>query len=411
MTAISGWILITGFLAAGAAGLLGTLLVLRKLSLIGDAISHAVLPGIVLAFLLSGSRDPFIMLIGAGAVGLLTTIFIEWLHKRGVAEDASTGIVFSALFAFGVLLVSLFSGNIDLDADCVLYGELALVPLAQDFPPGSGIPRPTFILGVVYLVNLLLLGLLYKEWKITTFDAALATSFGFSAGLLHYLLMGAVSLTTVASFEATGAILVVAMFIAPAASAVLLFQRLSFVFVWTQVFALLTTGLGYLLARALDGSIAGAMSTVAGILFTLTLVFAPERGILAKLYSKRRLHRRIALEDLIGLLYRLEEKGEGARGHALEASLVSRAKHAGLVEQTSHGWMLTANGKQVGHSLVRSHRLWESFLETEFQLPADHTHATADEVEHFLSAADRSVLERLLSFRTIDPQGKPIPKE
>lgn len=405
------WILGTAYLAAASASLLGVFLVLRKLSLVGDAIAHAILPGIVVAFLISKSRNPQIILIGAGAVGVLATIMIEWITKAKIYEDSSIGIVFTVLFSIGVILVSLFSENVDLDAECVLFGELALLPLQSDFPVGSGIPRSTFALMMVYLLNIGLILILYKEWKITTFDPALATMLGFSSNLLHYLLMVAVSLTTVAGFEATGAILIVAMFIGPAISAILLFNKLSHVLIATQVISFVIAFLGYLLAKGLDSSIAGSMTTVNAVLFLGIILFSKQNGILIKWMAKRELQKRIALEDLIGLLYRLEERNETTKGLALDKKLLKSAIRKKLITVENFRYQLTDIGKQLGATLLRSHRLWESYLEQELQLPADHTHQSADIVEHFLGYEDRSLLAKILKQRTHDPQGKPIPKE
>lgn len=231
------WIILTGALVAGSCGLLGTFLVLRRMSLLGDAISHAVLPGIAIAFLLSGSRAVLPMFLGAAAFGLLTTLLIETMHRRlRVQEDAAIGIAFTALFAVGVILISAWAGNVDLDQECVLYGEIAYTPWDVFIVKGTDMgPRPVWILGFVFLLNLLLISLLFKELKLSSFDPALAAALGFNAALLHYILMGAVSLTTVASFESVGAILVVAMFIVPGASAYLWSDRLKTILVLAVV--------------------------------------------------------------------------------------------------------------------------------------------------------------------------------
>src|SRR3989338_7775031 len=228
MTA-SFWIIMTGILASASCGMLGSFLVLRRMSMLGDAISHAVLPGIALAFLISNSRHPIPMLLGAAACGLLTAFVTELLHRTvRLQQDASIGVTFTWLFAVGVILISLFAGQVDLDQECVLYGEIAYVP--WDLWIVNGIsygPRAVWILGGVFLVDLLFVWLCYKELKLTAFDPELAESLGISPRLFHYLLMAAVSLTTVAAFESVGAILVVAMLIAPAATAYLLTDRLS----------------------------------------------------------------------------------------------------------------------------------------------------------------------------------------
>ncbi len=281
----SFWIILTGMLAASACALVGCFLVLRRMAMLGDAISHAVLPGIAIAFLFSGSRAPLPMLAGAGALGVITTFLIETLHRRGkLQQDASIGVTFTWLFALGVILITLFAGQIDLDQDCVLYGEIAYVPLDLWISDGGAIlgPRAVWTLGVITLLNLLFVGICYKELKITAFDPALATSLGISATLWHYLLMAMVSLTTVGSFESVGAILVVAMLIAPPATAYLLTDHLGRMLLYAVLLGCTSAIGGYCLAYMLDGSIAGAMAVVAGFQFALAFFFSPTHGIIPK---------------------------------------------------------------------------------------------------------------------------------
>jgi len=284
------YIILTGALVASSCGLLGCYLVLRKMAMMGDAISHAVLPGIVLAYLISGSRDSTVMVIGAAFIGLLTTFLIEFLHRKArLQEDASIGVIFTTLFAIGVILISYFAENIDLDQDCVLYGEIALIPLdtwTSSFGMDMG-PIAMWIAGGVFLTVLCFIGIGYKELFLTTFDPAYAASIGISVTLWHYLLMGMVSFTTVASFEAVGAILVVAFLIAPPATAYLLTENFNKMLLISIVVGTLSSIGGYYLAVVLDASIAGGMSTVAGLIFLITLLFSPSQGVLTKMHRTK----------------------------------------------------------------------------------------------------------------------------
>ncbi len=285
------YIILAGTLVAVSCGLLGCYLILRKMAMVGDAISHAVLPGIVIAFFLAESRDSFYMLLGAGLIGMLTTFLIEFLHQKGKLQtDASIGVTFTWLFALGVILISAFAGQVDLDQECVLYGEIAYVPLDLWITEDGTIlgPRILYLLGFVLLLVISFIVFGYKELYITTFDPAYAAAIGVSTTLWHYLLMGAVSFTTVASFEAVGAILVVAMLIAPPATAYLLTDKFKVMLAITCVLGFLISILGYYLAVALDGSIAGAMATVAGILFALTFLFSPSQGVIIRFIKQKR---------------------------------------------------------------------------------------------------------------------------
>lgn len=288
--AAAGWIILTGALVASAAGIVGCFLMLRRMALLGDAISHGVLPGIAVAFLLSGTRDTFVMVLGAGAFGLLTTVLVQTLQRTGLQEDAGMGISFTALFAVGVVLISLFASHIDLDLDCVLYGEIAYTPWNTLEINGVNVgPSPVWTMGIITLIVVAVISLFYKELKLTAFDPGMAAAVGINVVLVHYVLMGLVSLVTVGAFESVGAILVVAMMIAPAATAYLLTDRLRTMLVLSVVQGVLSSVFGYFLARALDSSIAAAMAVVSGGLFVLALLFAPEKGIIARRLLFRRL--------------------------------------------------------------------------------------------------------------------------
>tara|TARA_R110002072_G_scaffold55007_8_gene143784 strand:- start:794 stop:1681 length:888 start_codon:yes stop_codon:yes gene_type:complete len=264
------WIILTGSLIAISCGLLGCYLVLRKMAMVGDAISHAVLPGIVLAYLFSGSREAIPMLIGAAVIGVLTTILIELFYKKAKLQiDASIGITFTWLFAIGIILISVFAGQIDLDQDCVLYGEIAYVPLDLWVSEGGlnlG-PRSLWISGTLLIILLIFIKISYKALFITTFNEDFAKALGINVAFWHFALMGSVSLTTVVSFESIGAILVVAFLIVPPSAAYLLTHELKKMLLLTSVLAILAAIGGYYLAAWLNGSIAGAMATVCGIEF------------------------------------------------------------------------------------------------------------------------------------------------
>ena len=288
----SFWIILVGCLVSVSCGLLGCYLVLRKMAMVGDAISHAVLPGIVIAFLLAGYRDSFFMLLGAGICGVFTTFLIEYFHTKGKLQtDASIGVTFTWLFAIGVILISALAGKVDLDQDCVLYGEIAYTPIDLWIVKDTlnfG-PRAVWVLGIVLVIVLIIIKCFYKELYLTTFDPGYATSIGISVTLWHYVLMGAVSLTTVASFESVGAILVVALLTGPAAIAYLLTTNFRLMLVISALSGIIISVGGYYLAVYIDGSIAGAMSAVAGVLFLLAFLFSPEEGLVIKFLTNKQL--------------------------------------------------------------------------------------------------------------------------
>ncbi|WP_028547336.1 metal ABC transporter permease [Paenibacillus sp. UNC451MF] len=283
------WIIVTAALVACSCSLLGCFLVLRRMAMIGDAISHSVLPGIVIAFLISGSRDSFFMLLGASILGLITVFLIQLFQQSGVQSDASIGVVFTALFSIGVVLVSMYTRQVDLDLDCVLYGEIIRVPWDTITLAGMDIgPKAVWILGLVLVLSGAVIGLFYKQFKICSFDPAMAAAVGIPVVLFHYLLMGLVSVTTVASFESVGAILVVGMLVVPAATAYLLTERLGIMIVYSMIVGIISAVAGYYVSMLLDASIAGCMITVAGAMFVLALLFSPSHGVVWRKLRQRR---------------------------------------------------------------------------------------------------------------------------
>lgn len=284
-------ILGTALLVALATAPLGVFLVLRRLGLMADAISHAVLPGIVVAFWLTGgSYSTLPNLLGAAFVGLLTVTLVELLAKSGrVRGDTAIGLVFPALFSLGVLAVSLYYQNVHLDLDAVLYGEIAYTPFNDLVVGGRSVgPASLWILGALALLNFAFVGALYKELKVSTFDAGLAAALGFAPALLHYVLMALVSITTVGAFEAVGAILVIAFLIVPAATAYLLTQRLSRMLLLTVLVGAVACVVGYVAAILVDASISGAIATVLGLQFALAVLLSPRDGVLTTLARRRR---------------------------------------------------------------------------------------------------------------------------
>lgn len=417
------WTIATAILCSVACALPGCFLVLRRMSLLGDAISHAILPGLVLAFVLTGSRAVVPMLIGATAVGLLTALLSSVLNRWGrVPEDASMGVVFTSLFAIGVLLIGRYASQVDLDPGCVLYGLIEFTPLDRIDVLGFDIPRAAFFLSLVTAANLTLLLLFYKELKIVAFDPFLATTLGINATLVHYCLMAVVAGTTVSAFESVGSILVVTMLIAPGATAHLLTDRLSRMLIWASVVAAVSAIVGYLLALHWNTSVAGMMSCVSGGLFAAAALFAPRHGYLSKVLNQAVLSLRIVREDVIAILYRWQEGGraEGldresilsalGRGSLPRIAVWRLAREGRITRDSAGGLRLTPRGADQARGLVRSHRLWESYLNKRLGLPADHVHAPAERVEHFVGPELRDRLAAEVGKQS-DPHGRAIPQK
>lgn len=429
---LDGWIIAAGALCAVASALVGNFLVLRKMSMLGDAISHAVLPGLAAAFFLTGSRDSLPMFAGAAIVGVLTALFTESIRRFGkVDEGAAMGVVFTALFAAGLVMIVQAADRVDLDPGCVLYGAIEMTPL-NTVPIGQfEIPRVVLVLGSVLLLNLSCVVLFYKEFKIASFDPALATTLGFNDSVMHYLLTTLVAITAVASFEAVGNILVVAMLIVPPAAAYLCTNRLRSMIVISVVVALLSAVLGHVGAITIprmfgyrSTTTAGMMATMAGLLFVVALLFAPRHGVVVGFARKSWLALRILAEDILALLYRGEERSQPGSvmdrhkvRKILGSSPLATSLALGILQRRTEvaggagGYRLTDRGRDRAKALLRSHRLWERYLATEAGMGDRHIHEGAEQLEHYTDTVLRDELDREMAHPAIDPQGKPIPPE
>jgi manganese/zinc/iron transport system permease protein len=290
-------IILTAGLTATACGLLGPFLVLRRVALMGDAVSHAVLPGIVLVFVLFGTRAPLPVIAGAALFGVICVLAVEGLRNTGLVKaDAAIALVFPALFALGVLGINEFARDVHLDLDATIYGEIAFVAfddVAIGFLGGLEVPQAMLTIGAVAIVNLALLVAFWKELKVTTFDPEFARSIGISPTLISRLVLIAVAITAVTAFESVGAILVITLLIVPAATAYLVTDRLWVMVALTVAIGWIAAVAGYEGAAAIDASIAGAMGVVATACFLIALLASPRYGLIARALQRSRRRKRL----------------------------------------------------------------------------------------------------------------------
>ncbi len=294
-------IVLTAGLVATAAGLLGPFLVLRRVALTSDAVSHAVLPGIVVVWLLFHTRAPLPVIGGAAVFAILCVLGIDALKATGLVKgDAAIALVFPGLFALGVIGITRYASGIHLDLDSTIYGEIAFSPFETVTLGGVEIARSIVLLGAVALVNAALVVLLWKEFKATTFDSEFSRTIGIAPALLSRLLLVAVAITAVTAFESVGAILVVTLLIVPATTAHLLTDRLWVMVVATLAIGWLSAIVGYSGAIAMDASIAGAMGLVAAVCFALALFASPRYGLIARAIQRRSRARAVQRELAAG---------------------------------------------------------------------------------------------------------------
>lgn len=346
MSAAQGEILAIAMVTAMACALPGVFLVLRRLAMVSDAISHSLLPGIVLAYFLTKDLSSPWLVVGAAATGVLTVALVEALTRtRRLKEDAAMGLVFPALFSIGVLMITRYAGNVHLDVDSVLLGELAYAPFSRLEVGGVDLgARGLWLMSTVLVLNFIVISLFFKELKLATFDAGLAGALGFAPVILHYGLMSLVSLTSVGAFDTVGLILVVALMVGPPATAYLLTDNLKWMLALAAFCGALSAVLGFALATWLDGSIAGSMAVAVGLVFAVVFVTAPRHGWWAGWRRRRRQRWEVAQVMLAIHLW----QHEGAPDEAEE----SRVDHL--------------YGKHVGWTPEFTHRTVERAIERHF---------------------------------------------
>jgi ABC-type Mn2+/Zn2+ transport system permease subunit/Mn-dependent DtxR family transcriptional regulator len=423
----TGMTVLMGFLVAAVCGWIGCYLILQGMALLGDAISHTVLLGIVLVFLLGGSAGGAAMFLGAAATGLVTTVLVEALHSTSrIKEDAAIGIVFTTLFALGVALLGIFASRAHIDTGHVLYGNLEFVANSPAYRLGRfkvAVPVAQMALVAAFVAALILL--FYKELLVVSFDSQLAASLGLRPRVVRYAMMAVLSIAVVGSFKSVGAILVVAMLIAPAATAYLLTRRLAVMFLLSACHGALSSLVGYHIAFWLEVSTAGAMVSVACGLFSLAFLFSPEQGLVAAAVRRLRLRLRMHQENIVRHLLKVGAITGGspvsvgrlpttlAVSRLSVAWAVAALKRRAWIESVTgmpEGLQLTARGRIQAERLDRAHRLWETYLVEQVGLASDHVHPTAEEVEHLLSEKFVETVDDALGHPSADPHGSPIPR-
>lgn len=343
-------------LVAVACALPGVFLVLRKMALISDAISHAILPGIVIGFFMTGNLNSPILIIFAALTGILTVALVNLIQKtKLVGEDTAIGLVFPALFSIGVILISKNARDVHIDIDAVLLGELAFTPFDRWQWLGTDMgPKSIWVMGIILIMSIILLYLFFKELKLSTFDPGLAASLGISPVIIHYALMSVSSVTIVGAFDAVGAILVVALMIGPAAIAYLLTDDLKTMIGLSIFFGVLSAIGGYWMAHWLDASISGSMTTVLGFIFMMVYLFAPGKGYISAIYRRKQQKVEVSLLTFLLHINNHVEESERHINHlseyiswntSLSESVIKKATESGLIVINKQIISLTENGK------------------------------------------------------------------
>ncbi|WP_299437570.1 metal ABC transporter permease [uncultured Rhodospira sp.] len=363
-------IIATGVLVGLAATLVGTFLVLRGNSMVSDAISHSIVFGIVIVWMITREQSGPVQIVGAALTGVLTVVLIELLvSTRRVKHDAAIGLVFPVLFSIGVLLLNIYARDVHIDQHTVLLGEIGFVWLDTVDIAGYAVPQALLAMSAMTLINLLFVAVFYKELKLSSFDTALAKALGFAPGVLFYALLSLTSATAVAAFDAVGVILFVAFVIVPPSAAYLLTDRLSRMLVFGAAISVASTVSGYVLAVAFDVSIGGMMASMTGAFLMLAFLFGPRHGLIAQELRRRGQRRANECRTLTVHLCNHEgEQGQheestvqALREHLLwddrkARHVIARGREQGLIVQRDEMLHLTEKGRSAALEILEPWR-------------------------------------------------------
>ncbi len=336
-------------IVAAACAIPGVFLVLRKMALISDAISHSILPGIVIGFFITQDLNSPLLILLAALTGVITVILVEIIQKTGlVKEDTAIGLVFPTLFSIGVIMIAKNAGDVHLDVDAILLGELAFAPFDRMLISGMDMgPKSLWVMGSILLISITLMILFFKELKVSTFDVGLASALGFSPVVMHYGLMSVSSITVVGAFDAVGTILVVALMIAPAATAYLLTTDLKKMLGLSIFFGVFSAVAGYWLAHMLDASISGSMTTVLGIVFLMVYLLAPKKGLISVLYRQKQQRTEVSLITFLLHLNNHSEERERHINHLQEHINWQKVRSKTVVDLALKNNMVTIENNVV----------------------------------------------------------------
>lgn len=389
-------------------GVLGCFIVLRNMSLVGDALAHAILPGVVIAFMLVG-YSALGFFTGAVVAGLTTAAGITWIQQKvKTKNDAAVGIVFTSMFSLGVILISSISKNdgVHLDLKDFLFGS------------ALGVSDTDLMLTALVMVYVLISVIVFYRYLFaTTFQEVVAQTMGISVKLLHYFLMLLLSFAVVASLQTVGVILVVAMLITPAATALLLARRLQNVLIFAGIIGLLSAIFGMLASVVLDTPPGPAMALVSTLFYLSAVVLSPRKGLLIKARNRFLRQQQTEREDILKQAFRMDQRGgitpEGIR---LKLGLSQSRWSNHLQKMKRIGWLedirtlsISDKGLITALGLVRAHRLWETYLQRQVGLTEDQIHDEAERLEHLLTDEFLDEVDRELGYPTEDPHGSPIP--
>lgn len=411
------WVLMGSVLLGMSASVIGGFAFLRKRALIGDALAHAALPGVMMAFLLFQTRDPLIIFIGALCSSFLGFFLIDWLPKNTkIKADAALAITLSFFFAIGLMLLSFIQGmdvNNKSGLDKILFGQAAAMTEGD-----------IKLLGYVTIFILITVVLFFQKFRLIAFNQAYARTLGIAVNRYELLLALLIVMSVVVGLQLVGVVLMAAILLTPIAAARYWSNQLAHILITASLLgalsALISTQISYLAPAMPTGP---WMVVSLSVLFILSLLFAPQKGLIKQHLNYKRLRQKVAEENILRTLYKLHERHQFSRHHFTQADIQSfrsmpssclqstlkKLNRQGLVQSSSQGTTLTQAGLKKATQLTRRHRLWENYLNEQAQLSPEQVHQHAERIEHILTDAQEVQLQQELRNSQQDPHGNQIP--
>ena len=404
-------------LLTASAAIVGCFTFLKKKALVGDAVAHSVLPGICLSFMLSGTKNPFYIIIGAFITGWLSLVIIDKISaKSKIKEDTAIALILSVFFGTGILLLTIIqhSGNASQSGlNHFLFGNAAAL-----------VGNDLLVFAAVATILLIVVTLFFKEFTLISFDENFAKSIGFPVRRIELVLTTLTVLAVVIGIQAVGVVLMAAMLITPAAAAKFWTDKIRIMLVLAAILGaiagLLGTYVSFIAPAMPTGPwIVVVISTIAFISF----FFAPKKGIISRLFRQRQIQHQMGEENILKVLYQLGEQDQDFYiNRSLEAIIkrrpfkssvllkgLKRLKRYGFMKNKDNSWRLTKEGKDKGQRTVKLHRLWELYLTQYLGIAPDHVHEDAETIEHILTPELEAKLEKLLEYPELDPHQSKIP--
>jgi len=404
-------------LLTASSAIVGSFTFLNKKSLVGDAIAHAVLPGICLGFLLAGTKNPIALIVGAFVTGWISLVLVEYITtKTRIKEDTAIGLILSLFFGIGILMLTVIqkSGNASQSGlDHFLFGKAA-----------SLVGSDLITFSIVAVILLVMVLALFKEFSLLAFDKDYARSIGLPVKGIELILTSLIVLAVVIGIQAVGVVLMAAILITPAAAARFWTDKITVMFFLASVFGAISGLSGAFISYTAPSMPTGpwiviVISTIAFVSF----FFAPTRGVIGRYIRQAKIRKTINDENVLKILYQLGEENKNffiprlvdeiirKRFYDKQAliSILKRLTRQGYIERTRNLWGLTEEGKNRAQRVVKIHRLWELYLTTYMHIAPDHVHEDADTIEHLLTPELEERLEKILGYPKVDPHQSTIP--